>query len=45
MIRIIKELEMYTSIKVVSNSLSEFHCNIPPTSLKGGITEWYQVEC
>ncbi len=31
--------------KVVSNSLSNISNYIPLAPLKGGITEWYQVEC
>ena len=41
---IVKELEIYTSTKVVSNSLSTISNYIPLAPLKGGITEWYQVE-
>ena len=40
----VKELGMYTSIKVVSDLLSAIHSYIPPAPLKGGVTEWYQAE-
>ena len=40
----VKELEIYISIKFVSNSLSTIHYYIPPAPLKGGVTEWYQAE-